>query len=55
MLKESRGRHGGGGGKTDKGKARNARAQAALNTNVDSLSGARDRNKAEGHTSGRSK
>jgi hypothetical protein len=50
----------GAGGQTvvdtiDKGEARNQRAQAALNTDVDSLRGARDRNKAEGHTSGRRK
>ena len=41
-MKSSHGRHGGGGGKTDKGEARNERAEAARNTDTDSL--ARDRN-----------
>ena len=52
-MKNSDGRHGGNHGRTDKGEAENAKAQASLNTDVDSLRGARDQDKAEGHTSGK--
>ena len=52
-MKSSKGRHGGGGGRTDKGEAANARAQAALNTDVNSLRRGRGKDKAQGHTSGR--
>jgi hypothetical protein len=45
-MRTSTGRHGGGGGKTDKGEAANQRRQARLNTDVDSL--ARDRNDNRG-------
>ena len=52
-MKDSHGRHGGNHGRTDKGEVKNGRAQASLNTDVDSRRTARDRDKAEGHTSGR--
>jgi hypothetical protein len=45
-MRTSKGRHGGGGGKTDKGEAANQRRQAGRNTDVDSL--ARDRNENRG-------
>jgi len=51
--REGSSRHGGNHGRTDKGEAENAKAQASLNTDVDSLRGARDQDKAEGHTSGK--
>jgi hypothetical protein len=41
-MRTSKGRHGGGGGRTDKGEAASQRSQARMNTDVDSLS--RDRN-----------
>ena len=41
-MRSSKGRHGGGGGKTDKGEAMHQRRQAGLDTAVDSM--ARDRN-----------
>jgi hypothetical protein len=52
-MTSSKGRHGGGGGKTDKAEAANQRAEAGRNTDVDSLRHARDKDEAEGHTSGR--
>ena len=52
-MKNSDGRHGGNHGPTDKGEAANERAQASRNTDVDSLRGARDQDKVEGHTSGK--
>ena len=45
-MRSSKGRHGGGGGKTDKGEAANARPQARINTDVDSIR--RDRNASRG-------
>jgi hypothetical protein len=53
MPSKSHGRHGGNQGKTDRGEARNARARAALNTDTDSRRIGRDKNRVEGHTSGR--
>lgn len=44
-MRTSKGRHG-GGGRTDKGEAANARAAARRNTDVDSLS--RNRNDSGG-------
>jgi hypothetical protein len=41
-MRTSKGRHGGGGGRTDRGEAVNQRAHARRNTDVDSLS--RNRN-----------
>ena len=52
-MKDSQGRHGGNHGRTDKGEARNERAQASLNTDLDSRRTPRDQEAAEGHTSGR--
>ena len=52
-MKNSDGRHGGNHGRTDKGEAENAKAQASLDTDIDSRRGARDQDKAEGHTSGK--
>lgn len=52
-MKDSHGRHGGNQGRTDEGEAANARAQASRNTDTDSLRGSRDKDKTEGHTSGR--
>ena len=52
-MKNSDGRHGGNRGRTDKGEAENAKAQASLDTDIDSRRGARDQDKAEGHTSGK--
>ena len=53
MPSKSHGRHGGNQGKTDRGEARNQRAQAALNTDTDSRRRGRDRDRSQGHTSGR--
>jgi hypothetical protein len=36
-MRTSKGRHGGGGGRTDRDEAANQRAQARRNTDVDSL------------------
>ena len=52
-MKDSDGRHGGNQGRTDKSEARNERAQAALDTDADSLTRDRDQDETEGHTSGR--
>ena len=52
-MKNSDGRHGGNHGRTDKGEAENAKAQASLDTDIDSRRGGRDQDKAEGHTSGK--
>ena len=52
-MKNSDGRHGGNHGRTDQGEAENAKAQASLDTDIDSRRGARDQDKAEGHTSGK--
>ena len=51
--REGSSRHGGNHGRTDKGEAENAKAQASLDTDIDSRRGARDQDKAEGHTSGK--
>ena len=48
-MKSSHGRHGGNQGKTDKHKAEQAKDRGM----AESLSGARDRDEAEGHTSGK--
>ena len=48
-MKRSQGRHGGNQGKIDRHEAEQARGQGV----AASLSGARDRDKAEGHTSGK--
>ena len=48
-MKTSHGRHGGNQGKTDKHEAEQARSRGM----AESLSGARDQNEAEGHTSGK--
>lgn len=53
MPSKSYGRHGGNQGKTDPGEAANQRRQGALNTDVDSRRGVRDRDRREGHPSGR--
>jgi hypothetical protein len=45
-MRSSTGRHGGGGGRTDKGEAANQRRQARRNTDVDST--ARNRNDSRG-------
>jgi hypothetical protein len=50
-MRSSKGHHGGGGGKTDKGEAANQRAEASRSTDVDSL--ARDRN--DNRTGGKAK
>ncbi len=52
-MKTSHGRHGGSGGKTDKGEARNAKAEAARNTDADSLARDRNEHRAGGKTRGR--
>ncbi len=52
-MKNSHGRHGGNRGRTDEGEARNERANASLNTDVDSRRTPRDQDEAEGHTSGK--
>ncbi|HEU5286401.1 MAG TPA: hypothetical protein VFU20_07835 [Sphingomicrobium sp.] len=52
-MKSSQGRHGGGGGRTDKGEARNERAQAARNTDVDSLARDRNEHRAGGKAAGK--
>jgi len=52
-MKDSHGRHGGNQGHTDRGEARNERAEASLNTDTDSRRTPRDKDQAEGHTSGR--
>jgi hypothetical protein len=48
-MKTSHGRHGGNQGKTDKHEAERAKARGM----GESLSGARDHDEAEGHTSGK--
>lgn len=48
-MKSSHGRHGGNQGKTDKHEAEQARGRGM----AESMSGARDRDEAEGHTSGK--
>lgn len=48
-MKNSHGRHGGNQGKTDRHEAEQARRQGL----ADSLSGKRDADEAEGHTSGK--
>jgi hypothetical protein len=45
-MRSSKGRHGGGGGRTDKGEAMNQRRQAGVNTAVDSM--AKNRNESRG-------
>ena len=50
-MKGSHGRHGGNQGKTDKHEAEQAKARGM----AESLSGGRDEDEAEGHTSGRNK
>lgn len=52
-TRTSKGRYGGGGGKTDKGEAVNDRAQARLNTDVDSLARDLNNDRARGHRSTR--
>jgi hypothetical protein len=47
-MRTSKGRHGGGGGKTDKSELANDRAQARFNTDVDSLTRDRNDNRAGG-------
>jgi hypothetical protein len=47
-MRTSKGRHGGGGGRTDKGEAANQRAQARRNTDLDSLARSRNDNRAGG-------
>jgi hypothetical protein len=48
-MKSSHGRHGGNRGRTDKHEADQARSGGM----AESLSGARDQEEAEGHTSGK--
>lgn len=51
MTKDSYGRHGGNHGKTDRNEAKqHKQSQSELEA---SLSGARDRDEREGHTSGK--
>ncbi len=52
-MKSSEGRHGGNQGRTDRYEAEQAKRNAGLNTNVDSLTRERDQHEAEGHTSGK--
>jgi hypothetical protein len=47
-MRTTKGLHGGGGGKTDKGEAANQRAEARIRTDVDSLSRDRNDNRAGG-------
>ena len=49
-MKSSHGRHGGNQGKTDKHEAEQAKARGGVEA---SLSGAREQDEAEGHTSGK--
>lgn len=49
-MRTSHGRHGGNRGKTDKREAEQAKSKGSMG---DSLSVARDREEAEGHTSGK--
>jgi hypothetical protein len=51
-MKSSMGRHGGNHGKTDKGEARNQRAQAAQNSDADSLEANRNDSRAGGRKPG---
>lgn len=51
-MKTSHGRHGGSGGKTDKGEAKNARLEAARRTDVDSRSRNRNEDRAASKTRG---
>lgn len=48
VMRTSKGRHGGGGGKTDKNEAADQRRQASLNTDVDSLQHSRNEDRAGG-------
>ena len=48
-MKSSHGRHGGNQGKTDKHEAEQARRGGT----AESISGSRDRDEVEGHTSGK--
>jgi hypothetical protein len=51
-MRTSKGRHGGGGGRTDKGEAANQRSQASLSTDVDSLGRNRNDNRGGGRKKG---
>jgi hypothetical protein len=51
-MRTSKGRHGGSGGNADKGDAADDRAQARLNTDVDSLTKDRNVSRAGGKTKG---
>lgn len=50
-MRTSKGRHGGSGGRTDKGEAANQRSQAGTNTDVHSLG----RNRNDGRAGARKK
>jgi len=52
-MKNSQGRHGGNQGRTDRNEAEQAKKNAGLNTDTDSLTRERDQDEAEGHTSGK--
>ena len=45
-MRSSHGRHGGNEGRTDEGEAKNAKAEAARNTDVDGLSRNRNADRA---------
>jgi hypothetical protein len=47
-MRTTKGRHGGGGGRTDKGEAAIQRAEARRNTDVDSLAGDRNVSRSGG-------
>ena len=51
-MRTSKGRHGGGGGRTDKGEAANQRREARRNTDVDSLASGRNPSRAGGKRKG---
>jgi hypothetical protein len=51
-MRTSKGRHGGGGGRTDKGEALNQRIQARRNTDSDSLARNRNTSRARGRRKG---
>jgi hypothetical protein len=52
-MRTSHGRHGGNEGRTDKGEAKNARLDAARNSDVDSLARNRNEDRASGRSPGK--
>lgn len=51
-MRTSKGRHGGGGGRTDKGEALDQRIEARRNTDSDSLARNRNTSRAPGKAKG---